>query len=55
MLSNLDQSALVVSGGHVVDRVEKQRTNDRLLADQPRGGVSLPNPLECLVANRLLS
>jgi hypothetical protein len=41
--------------GHVVDRVEKQRTNDRLLADQRRGGVSLRNPLECLVANRLRS
>ena len=39
--------------GHVVDRVEKQRTNDRLLADQRHGGVSLRNPLECLGANRL--
>ena len=39
--------------GHVVDRVEKQRTNDRLLADQRHGGVSLRNPLECLAANRL--
>jgi hypothetical protein len=39
--------------GHVVDRVEKQRTNYRLLADQRHGGVSLRNPLECLAANRL--
>ena len=41
------------SRGHVVDRVEKQRTNDRLVADQRHGGVSLRNPLECLAANRL--
>jgi hypothetical protein len=38
---------------HSIQQVEKQRTNDRLLADQGHGGVSLRNPLECLAANRL--